>query len=489
MSAAYTRDTELRNVQSNDLYKLASILVEEDYWQKLMETIPKKIDNKLFGSSTNFYNDAYSSAPLSSSERKYTNDHIRLIQNEYKRSGNKLCAELLFDEWSTSGRKNERPTLGVLLYLLLKAHLFRGADYVAVDLLKEQTPPRPPDGPAAGIPIELPDAIFTNISIVEDSQNYPNTELLQQNANFECSSMDNNKDYYTKYRKPIDKYFAPSISSSNDNVEAPQPPPRSKSARQMKQKLTQHTQSRISDIAEQTATITNQHDMIAINEHPQETSNGDVSLATTNNLPNFSLLMESSDSIKSDSIPKISFLIGNSQSSYESKSSNNDRNIVHQNKTETGIPSNDIEPSSHDLPAISALNLNGERDNAFRSINSSDKDVPSVALHFDANSSTSIDITSSNIPYVVEDIAQEINIKHSELDNETDNSEDDDDEDDIDDDDDDADVPNFSLLNDSSLTSVTTTSAENSFEQNNDSRPTSTDNIPPLNTECIPTLN
>lgn len=56
----------------------------------------------------------------------------RLIQNEA--SDKKSCAEILLDEWGTSGRK--RPTLEFLLDLLLKANLFRAADYILVDILK-----------------------------------------------------------------------------------------------------------------------------------------------------------------------------------------------------------------------------------------------------------------------------------------------------------------------------------------------------------------
>ncbi|XP_066997495.1 interleukin-1 receptor-associated kinase 4 isoform X3 [Anabrus simplex] len=57
------------------------------------------------------------------------------------------CSEILLEEWSTSGRK--RPNLSLLLELLLKAELFRAAEYVAVDLLKEPAPKRPETGIAA----------------------------------------------------------------------------------------------------------------------------------------------------------------------------------------------------------------------------------------------------------------------------------------------------------------------------------------------------
>lgn len=348
----------------------------------------------------------------------------------------------------------------------------------------EEKPPRPIEGPAAEISCGFPSSIFANVrDIVEDSQYYPGTELLQQNANFESSTMDNNKDYYTKYKGPIDKYFAPSFSSNDDNAEAPKPPPRLlRSARLMKQQMLQNTQPRQPENTEPTATLTNQREANSI-----ETSNGEASSITTDNLPNFSLLMKSSNSIRNDSTPKLSFLIGNSVILSQSTDENNGIHIPDTRSTEACLPSNDIDDvqTSQDLPAISALNLNGERD-VSHDVNNLEDDVPSVALNFYANSpinSRSIDIASNEVPCVVESMGHEMNTKLSEIDNETDNS----DDDDIDDDD--ADVPNLSIFNDSSLTSVTNTSAENSFEQNNDSRPTSADNIPPIHSECIPTLN
>lgn len=44
------------------------------------------------------------------------------------------CSEILLDEWSTSGR--QRPYLTTLLHYLVKADLYRAAEYVALKLLK-----------------------------------------------------------------------------------------------------------------------------------------------------------------------------------------------------------------------------------------------------------------------------------------------------------------------------------------------------------------
>ena len=128
MSSSYTRNTELRNVDSKDLYNLAVILDDNNYWQTLMEIIPQKINNQTFGTAENLEKISSETAY----ERKYNNDHIRLIERAIRLPGeSRLYSQILFDEWGTSGRKNERPTLGVLLHLLVQSKLFRAADFVA----------------------------------------------------------------------------------------------------------------------------------------------------------------------------------------------------------------------------------------------------------------------------------------------------------------------------------------------------------------------
>lgn len=67
----------------------------------------------------------------------------------------RLAAEIFLDEWGTMGRK--RPTVGILINLLVKTELFRAADYLAVDVLNGERPARPNVGPAATI--ELPEDI------------------------------------------------------------------------------------------------------------------------------------------------------------------------------------------------------------------------------------------------------------------------------------------------------------------------------------------
>lgn len=44
------------------------------------------------------------------------------------------CTAIFLEEWGTSGKN--RPTVRTLLELLIKAEMFRAADYIAVDVLK-----------------------------------------------------------------------------------------------------------------------------------------------------------------------------------------------------------------------------------------------------------------------------------------------------------------------------------------------------------------
>lgn len=135
--SVYTRDTELRHVKPNDIYKLGVILNEDNCWLKLLELIPKGIDNHAFTQQDMTAIHQYLDNLISTCGRKYTNDHVHLLEDAVKRPGEtRLLAQILFDEWSISGRKRERPTIGVLLHLLVKAELFRAADFVAENLLK-----------------------------------------------------------------------------------------------------------------------------------------------------------------------------------------------------------------------------------------------------------------------------------------------------------------------------------------------------------------
>lgn len=281
----------MRNVHSTDLYNLAVILDDENYWQTLMEIIPKKINNQTFGTPE----DLEKISSGTSYERKYNNDHIRLIENAIRRPGeSRLYSQILFDEWGSSGRKQERPTLGVLLHLLLQSNLYRAADHVA-ELLNEPKPPRPSNGPAAEFAFEI--YVFNDIQeIINDTRFYPNTEDLQENVN-----MDINKDH-----KNVDK----KIPTINENTEEPivtappKPPPRLlKSARLLKQQQQQSNQ-----LLQQTTNINHktpnneeerpqlQQQYQQMDTHSNNESMSAMSLASTNNMPDLSVLMNTENS-------------------------------------------------------------------------------------------------------------------------------------------------------------------------------------------------
>lgn len=137
--APYTRCTELRHVKPNDIYKLGVILNEDKCWMKLLEVIPKGMDTTAFTLSEKAEEGGslqYLEQQLKTSGRKYNSEHVHLLENAVKDPGEtRLIPLLLFEEWSTSGRKHERPTVAVLMQLLMKAELFRGADFVAETLL------------------------------------------------------------------------------------------------------------------------------------------------------------------------------------------------------------------------------------------------------------------------------------------------------------------------------------------------------------------
>ncbi|XP_055697784.1 protein Tube [Phlebotomus papatasi] len=171
-----TRKTEIRHLPSAEVFKIAQQLDSSQNWKKLMRIIPKKLEEDadilVFGG-------------------KYNAEHIKIIENN---KGSRLAAEVLIDEWGTSGRI--RPNLAHLLQLLVKAELFRAAEYVACDLLNEPLPKRPDKGPAAKIDITLPpDEEIEAIGGILSNMEYPNSS----NLNNDRSQMDNNRDFYDKW--------------------------------------------------------------------------------------------------------------------------------------------------------------------------------------------------------------------------------------------------------------------------------------------------
>ncbi|CAH0729248.1 unnamed protein product, partial [Brenthis ino] len=122
------KNVEFRKLPADVLCQVVNILEINDDWKRVMSIIPKKLQDENSGC-------------------KYNNEEIRLIEEDAK-SNNQKCAEILMDEWGTSGRV--RPTLSHLKDILIKAEIYRAADLIA-HMLKEPLPKRPTHGPPAPI--------------------------------------------------------------------------------------------------------------------------------------------------------------------------------------------------------------------------------------------------------------------------------------------------------------------------------------------------
>lgn len=130
-------DTELRKLRPAELYTLGQILNISDSWKKLMAIVPK---------------DKCPDLP------KFNAEHFSMIEQAAQQQ-RRSAAEIFLAEWGTMGK--HRPTLRSLLNLLVKAELFRAADYVARDILKEELPKRPKCGPAA--PVDISDEVIRQL--------------------------------------------------------------------------------------------------------------------------------------------------------------------------------------------------------------------------------------------------------------------------------------------------------------------------------------
>uniref|UniRef100_A0A1B6MDT4 non-specific serine/threonine protein kinase n=1 Tax=Graphocephala atropunctata TaxID=36148 RepID=A0A1B6MDT4_9HEMI len=131
-------DIEIRKLPAGSLFKLSSILECGDGWKQLMSVIPV--------------------ACKEGNPPKYTVEHMKLIESAGM-CQKRPFSEILMEEWGTSGKC--RPTVSVLLRCLLKAELYRAAEFVAVELLKGPSPPRPQSGPAAAVTYPVESSTFT----------------------------------------------------------------------------------------------------------------------------------------------------------------------------------------------------------------------------------------------------------------------------------------------------------------------------------------
>ncbi|KAJ2952062.1 hypothetical protein O0L34_g4326 [Tuta absoluta] len=133
------KNVELRKLPIGSLCTVAEILETNNDWKKVMSLIPRNPRSDYF-------------------EPKYNSEHIKLIEDAARQT-NRKCAEILFDEWGTSGRI--RPTLSTLKDVVQKAEIYRAADELA-RLLEESPPTRPETGPAAPVPLDLTLMLETN---------------------------------------------------------------------------------------------------------------------------------------------------------------------------------------------------------------------------------------------------------------------------------------------------------------------------------------
>jgi len=129
-------------------------------------------------------------------EFKYKNEHIDLVER-HGLTSRKLPAEILLDEWATSGRV--RPTVETLYDLLLECQFYRAADYVAKEILSSPMPPRPLEGPARRVPLPAVDSNL-NVVVEEESGNSTGTTvptaILQDSSDVDVLIQElNNYDY------------------------------------------------------------------------------------------------------------------------------------------------------------------------------------------------------------------------------------------------------------------------------------------------------
>nr|XP_014099590.1 protein Tube [Bactrocera oleae] len=476
----YTRDTELRRLQSNDVNRLAETLGFVG-GRKLMENIPKHWSNQ---DGYNVEDSVMGSQRWNGSsviELKYKPEQIRLIEEATRQTSGCYFAEILIQEWSTSGRKHERPTVGLLLQLLIKADLWNAADFVAEHFLNEPPPERPLEGPGAKVDISIPtECLRSVVDFVNDSDEYPDTEALNDNINRTNGLDDHNRDYYSKY-SPLNKDL---------NTVAPKPPPRTRSARHQN---IQHSLQQQIPIQQQQQNIQNaptnkeaataeandrnrcpqSHDNIEISERLQNVNSPMSNIMTSHNIPELSDLLKSNSlhsALKSEvsyEIPMVSLL--------DSKP----KNIASipvvastSNAAQTSMGGSDLVES---LPLITELNSDGvdiEVSNDFHGEKSDSNQLPHQitslspnGLSDDSHCSSLSNDSFDDGEYSAVNISD---VGIVDMENTDGNSCD-------------QSLPNLSIFgrqspnNDSSLTTVTCTSGDNSFDLSlNESSSTST---------------
>ncbi|EDW67644.1 protein Tube [Drosophila virilis] len=487
----YTRCTELRRVDDNDIYKLATILDVNGCWRKLMSIIPKRLDAQACSAPGALnYQEIAAKVGL-----KYTAQQISLIDGTAERlTPGQSISQVMIDEWKTSGKLNERPTVGVLLQLLVHAEIYSAADFVALHFLNEPKPERPTDGPAAHISLDLCSEDLSEDMDVEDGASYqPNTSALNA-AVEQARGTGMNLDYFDKHMVRRDKSVPQQLENGTSST-VPVPPPRAARSSRLLKATASNVAPTTASNAPSASNTANVPNLSILNASSKKLAASSEQTLQPQNIPNLSILNGSSvavlmattsttlDAGKSDNasngrssaststatipnVPLITLLIENSSCEISDAS---DATAITSKSTATKTVPEMSTASYNNLPAISALNLN----------------IASGAGELDGNGAKARGDNADNN-------SSGTNSLSNDDDDQEEDDDDDDDDDVVDVDDEEADVslPNLSNSdhqtsnNDSSLTTVTCTSGENSFEFTNDSSSASNDdytnNIPNL---------
>ncbi|XP_011496704.1 PREDICTED: protein Tube [Ceratosolen solmsi marchali] len=193
-----TLDTEIRKLQPVELCTLSQILNQTDSWKKLMAIVPKD-------TAENHY--------------VFNNEHFIMIEQairQQQRSG----ADIFLSEWSTLNKN--RPTCRSMLELLIKAKLFRAADYLAVNILKSDPPKRPKSGPAAEI--DLSDKALEELLKKNQAENLKTECQLTEDIktswslNFTEKSINIVDDRREKIEKNMDQYDLVKFSGDKSDL-------------------------------------------------------------------------------------------------------------------------------------------------------------------------------------------------------------------------------------------------------------------------------
>lgn len=107
----YARDSELRNLPSHEIQRIAENLRGDDSVLSLvMGNVVRDLDD-------------------TNSELRFTSSHVNDIREHDPRPLYQVLT--FFNEWATMGTREKRPKLYHLLALFVKCHLFRAADHIA----------------------------------------------------------------------------------------------------------------------------------------------------------------------------------------------------------------------------------------------------------------------------------------------------------------------------------------------------------------------